>query len=54
MKRINLPRRIRAEPIAWAMKYLIAPSVSWEFIENIIIGINLSRLSSSPNHSKIQ
>lgn len=53
-KRIIPPSRIRAEPMAWVIKYLIAPSVSCKFIENIIIGINLSKLSSNPSHSRSQ
>lgn len=54
LNNIKAPKRIRAEPSAWAMKYLTAPSVSWRDLDVIIKGINLNKLSSSPNHSKSQ
>lgn len=36
-----------AEPRAWGKKYLIAPSLSWKDLEEIIIGINESIFSSN-------
>jgi len=45
---------IRLDPSAWAIKYLIAASVSWLDFELVIIGINLSILISIAIHRKIQ
>jgi hypothetical protein len=42
------------DPRAWAMKYLIAASVSWFVLEFVIMGINLSMLISIAIHRKIQ
>jgi hypothetical protein len=54
LKIIRAPNRIKAEPRACAIKYLIAPSVSCRDFEIIIIGINLKRLSSRLNHKRSQ
>jgi len=45
---------IRLEPNAWAIKYLIAASVSWLDLEFVIIGINLSILISIDIHRNSQ
>lgn len=42
------------DPNAWAIKYLIAASVSWLVLELVIIGINLSMLISIDIHRNIQ
>lgn len=42
------------DPRAWARKYFTAASVSWDFFECIIIGINLSRLISKATHRNSQ
>jgi hypothetical protein len=42
------------EPSACAKKYLIAASVSWNFLEFIRIGINLNRFSSMAAHKNSQ
>jgi len=42
------------EPSAWARKYLIAASVSWNFFEFIRIGINLRRFNSIAAHRNNQ
>lgn len=42
------------EPSAWAIKYLIAASVSWFDFELVIRGINLNMLISIAIHRKIQ
>ena len=54
MKIIKAPNRIKAEPRAWAIKYLIAPSVSCRDFDTIIRGINLRRFNSSLNHNRSQ
>jgi len=46
--------RSRADPRAWARKYLTAPSVSWLVFVCIMIGINLRRFSSMAPHRRIQ
>jgi hypothetical protein len=46
--RLILLMSINLDPRACARKYLIAPSDSWFTLVIIIIGINASRLSSSP------
>jgi len=45
---------IKLEPNAWAIKYLIAASVSWLDLEFVIIGINLSMLISIDIHRNSQ
>lgn len=45
---------IMLDPSAWAMKYLMAASVSWLILESVIIGINLSMLISIAIHRNTQ
>lgn len=45
---------ISLDPSAWAMKYLIAASVSWLVLELVINGMNLSILISIDIHRKSQ
>ena len=51
---ILIPKSIIIDPIAWDRKYLIDASVSWFDFDFIIIGINLSILSSIIIHAIIQ
>lgn len=49
-----LPMSNRLDPRAWINKYLIHASVSWELVDENIIGINDSILTSRANHNIIQ
>ena len=51
---ISRPNRRRADPVAWAIKYLIAPSVSWWFEDEVINGMKDSRFNSSAIHTNNQ
>lgn len=44
----------RADPKAWARKYLIDPSVSWCDLDDIRMGMNLRRFNSIEAHKNIQ
>lgn len=50
----NLDISIMLDPNAWAIKYLMAASVSWLVFELVIIGINLNILISIDIHRNIQ
>jgi hypothetical protein len=45
---------INLDPIAWAIKYLMAASVSWFDLEFVMRGINLSILISIDIHRNNQ
>lgn len=49
-----LPTSKRLDPRAWISRYLIHASVSWDLVDENIIGINESIFTSSANHSIIQ
>jgi hypothetical protein len=42
------------DPSAWARKYFTAASVSWNFLDLNIIGINLNKFSSNAIHRNSQ
>lgn len=49
-----LPISRRLDPRAWINRYLMHASVSWELVEENIIGTNDSIFTSKANHSIIQ